>query len=140
MKLFVCCIVLLMSLQKCKVKNSNDSMSNLQVDTLTSVSEFKLMVDSTLKKMHNANQITTVEDAVLLAKIYNSIASYGLVSQEPYSLFYTKFNEGFMNRISEVLECKLSIGMGFYCEKYKLIVGGTKYPKGSYIVVLELQK
>jgi hypothetical protein len=115
-------------------------MSNLKIDTLTHTAEFKLLVDSTLKKVYDANQITKAEDAILLVKIYNSIASYGLLSQEPYKFYNAKFDEVYMKKISEVLNCKLSVGMGYYCEKYNLIIGGAKYPKSSYIVILELQK
>lgn len=140
MKFLSYCIVLLILFQKCEVKNSNDTMSGLKIDTLIYTAEFKLLVDNTLEKVYDTNQITKVEDAILLVKIYNSIVSYDLLSQESYSFFYKKFNEVYLEKISYVLNCNLSIGMGYYCEKYKLIIGGVKYPKSSYIVILELQK
>jgi len=129
-----------MAFQKCEVKNSNETMSSLHIDTLKHTAEFKLLVDSTLRKVYGANQITKIEDAILLVKIYNSITSYRLLGQEPYKFFHTKFDDVYMKRISEVLDCQLSVGMGYYCEKYKLIIGGARYPQNSYIVILELQE
>lgn len=139
MKLLLSAIILIILLQQCQLnKSAQPPVKDFQSDTLKYLNEFNLLVDSALIKLGNTDQITDVKQAIMLVKISNSIWSYDLSNQEPYKKFETKFDEVYLPSIVKLLDCEISLGMGYASKKYNLIIGGVKYPQNSYIRILEL--
>lgn len=94
-------------------------------------SEFKNMVEVQLPKLQETQLMDSVE-AVNRIKLYNTIYYYSL-----NDLVFTKYRSDFdrfcLNNIVKEFDCKVSVGMGYYCPKQNIFIGGSSlFVEGSY--------
>jgi hypothetical protein len=108
-------------------------------DTVSTIAEFKEIVEAALNKIDDTARILTKAELIRMIKINNSIFSYGLTTQ-PYSVLFDRSGR-YLEKAVDTLGCEVSMGLGYYCPEYQLAIGGAmKYPGGSYIVIREIKR
>lgn len=116
--------VLVMILFACDNTSNNDKFT---------FNSFISEVEIGYEQMIDAKYELNKKDAVHLAKLYNSIYYYGLKSESLCGKFIFKFENDYIKRISELLDCSVSFGMGMFCEDFDLFIGGAlRFEPNSY--------
>jgi hypothetical protein len=105
-------IVLIIIAHTCNSKNQTDV--DMNTDTLKTQSEFQHLTDSLFSTVERPNHELTDSEAITLAKAYNTIASYSLSSSEPFRSYFQKLDGKYMQKITKILDCEISIGMGYF--------------------------
>jgi hypothetical protein len=75
-----------------------------------------------------------------LIKVYNTISYYSL-QDSVYTSFSRYFDKNYLMNIVNVLGCEVTVGMGFYCSKYNINIGGaSRFAPGTYFKIDSLHE
>jgi hypothetical protein len=140
MKFLFAFIVTFVSIISCTTGTAKKPILLNLNDTLQTVTQFKEVVSEALRYSEDTIKTISENEMIKFVKIYNSIFSYGLTEESPYDKYFRRFDERFSLKAVKMFECEVSIGMGYYCPKYKLAIGGGSFPQNSYIVIANLQQ
>lgn len=114
---------------------SQDTLSINQFDSLVTIQINKM------KKMLIGNDTLTINEAIILVKIQNTlptgIEKYFKNSKEfkrrlpIYRRFDSCFKIHFIEKTINLLNAKLTTGLGYYSKKYDILLGGTLNNRNS---------
>jgi len=131
-------LFMLVCLVACR-NNVAEARELVAIDTVADKADFNIVLSRALKNAKNSDTLST-NDAIVLVRVYNSIQSYNLDNNKLYKSFVDTFNTAYLSDIIKKFNCEVSVGLGFYCEKYQLMIGGLQFPRNSYIVIKDVDK
>ncbi len=135
-------IIVFMGLMLCfafpaNAKNSGDERPGIKHvrDTLgipISIKDFHSLVGSLYLKFSNTDSQKTVNDYLLFVKVYNTIGFDWLFEKgQKYHDFYILFPK-YVDKMTQVLDAKVSKGMSYYSKKYYMQIGGWRTENNCY--------
>ena len=102
-------------------------------------SKFKEETIGLVKVMRDSSQSFCETTAIRIVKTHNSLRIYNISEKD--SLLYREFNSAIkqpqFNRIIDILDMELSLGMSYYSKKYDLKFGCDSTSKSSYLHIRE---
>lgn len=131
-------LLLIYCLLPCLVSNSQDTVSIEQFDSLVVQQHIKM------ENILNSRDTLMSEEAVILIKIENTIL-YGVEKfigmdefndrKKKYINFDSCFSLHFIKKVIMKLDARISYGLGWYSEKYDIMLGGNMTnPKNWYYI------
>lgn len=114
-------------------QKSNGDISFTLLDFEKKVENNNSLVKESFRKLDTAKYIE-------LTKLYNTISYYSL-RDSVYSSFRRNYDKNYLMSIAEVLGCEATVGLGFYCPKYELNIGGAlRFAPGTYFKIDSLHE
>lgn len=103
----------------------------------TPYNRFVESVENKLKIMEDSSDNFSIKSAVEIVKIHNSIGIYNFDTKDTslFNKYEIVFYKRPFQRILNVLEMELSIGMSYYSPKFKISMGANELMKESYIEI-----
>lgn len=122
-------IILLFFFCACSMKKQEVIKKNVM--TLLEFKAKTIEKNIELKKLVQLNDSASIE----LIKISNTINYYNL-NDTPFQTYQVIFLNTYLQKIVTRLGCQISAGMGYYCPKYNISIGGASwFEKGCFFEI-----
>jgi hypothetical protein len=117
-------VILLFFLSCNQAPHTTPSKQQSNSDISFTLREFEKKVEN--DKTIVSEPFTNFDTAryIELIKVYNTISYYSL-QDSVYTSYRRYFDKNYLMNIVNVLGCEVTVGMGFYCPKYELNIGGA---------------
>ena len=118
---------------------SNKSNENRKIDTLgipMSAEQFDSLAGIILIKFQSFDDSKSLKDDIIFIRVINTIHFERLIDKSnKYDSLNNLFFKKYLNKIVDITDAKISIGMSYYSKKYDLQIGGKKTENNFYRII-----